>query len=227
MAALVLIELIRALGPKHIYFSSYGLREGILFYQMPKSIKHLDPLIEACRYQEFLGARFPGFGESLFNWILPIFGKIKDSDKRLFRAACLIHDTTWRAHPDYRSEMSFETVTRANLGGIDHEGRIFLALALMSRYKKIAISKQLKGPLRILNLRRSKQAIALGRAMRLGAMLSGSSVVNLKKSKIFLNKKTVNLVIKKSGNDLAADTVEKRLEALAEALNIKYSIKTK
>ena len=227
MAALVLIELIKTLAPKHIYFSSYGLREGILFYQMPENIKKLDPLIEACRYQEVLAARFPGFGEHLFNWILPIFEKIKTADKRLFRAACLLHDTTWRAHPDYRSEMSFETVTRANLGGIDHEGRIFLALALMSRYKKVTISKQLEGPLRILNIRRSKLAISLGRAMRLGAMLSGSSIVNLKKSEILVNEKTIILTIKKSALELAADTVERRLEALATGLNMGYSIKTK
>ncbi len=227
MAALVLIDLIKVLNPQDIYFSSYGLREGVLFYQMPKIIKELDPLIEACRYQESLGARFPGFGERLFNWLLPIFEEISGRDKRLFRAACLLHDTTWRAHPDYRSEMSFETVTRANLGGIDHEGRIFLALALMSRYKKIPISKRLEGPFKILSSLRSKQAIALGRAMRLGAMLSGSSVANLKKSKIFIKHDTIYLLIRKSGRNLAADTVERRLEALGASLNRKYLMQIK
>ena len=100
-------------------------------------------------------------------------------DLRLYHAACLLHDTTWKAHPDYRAEMSFETVTRTNLGGINHEGRIFLALALMSRYKKMEVSKTLEGPLRILGESRAEEAI-LGRAMRLGAMVSGTSSVNLK-----------------------------------------------
>ena len=224
MASRVLIHLIDLLRPNYIIFSSYGLREGILFYQMPERIRSLDPLIEACRDQERSSARFPGFGEKLFNWILPIFSELTEDDLRLYRAACLLHDTTWKAHPDYRAEMSFEIVTRTNLGGIDHPGRIFLALALMSRYKKMSISKKLEGPLTILGKVRTDEAIALGRAMRLGAMVSGTSTVNLKKCKLFIKDRVVCLTLRKSGVDLAAGTVERRLKALADALNLNYSI---
>ena len=63
--------------------------------------------------------------------------------------------------------------------------------------------------------------------MRLGAMLSGSSIVNLRKSEILVNEKTIILTLKKSALELAADTVERRLEALATGLNMGYSIKTK
>ena len=224
MAAQVLLQLINTLKPNYIFFSSYGLREGILFYQLPDRIRALDPLIEACRYQERSSARFPGFGEKLFIWIKPIFSDLEEYDLRLCLAACLLHDTTWKAHPDYRAEMSFETVTRANLGGIDHQGRIFLALSLMSRYKKIPISKKLEGPLKILGKRRTDQAIILGRAMRLGAMVSGTSVVNLKKCTLLIEGNIVCLSVKQSGADLAAGSVERRLKALADAINLKYSI---
>ena len=224
MAARVLIALIHELRPRKIYFSSYGLREGILFYQMPERIRNLDPLIEACRYQESSSARFPGFGEKLFNWILPVFSNLISDDLRLYHAACLLHDTTWKAHPDYRAEMSFETVTRTNLGGINHEGRIFLALALMSRYKKMEVSKTLEGPLRILGESRAEEAIILGRAMRLGAMVSGTSSVNLKKCTLFKKHEVLYLNLKKSGKDLAAGIVERRLKALADGLNMPYSL---
>ena len=208
MASRVLIQLIDTLKPNYIMFSSYGLREGILFYQMPDRIKCLDPLIEACRYQE--------------RSIKPIFSDLREDNLRLYRAACLLHDTTWKAHPDYRAEMSFETVTRTNLGGIDHQGRIFLALALMSRYKKISTSKKLEGPLKILEKNRADEAIILGRAMRLGAMVSGTSTVNLKKCELFIKDQVIHLTLKKRGADLAARTVERRLKALAEAMNRKY-----
>ena len=224
MASRVLLQLIDTLKPNYIFFSSYGLREGILFYQMPDRIRNLDPLIEACRHQEISSARFPGFGDKLFDWIKPIFSNLATYDLRLYRAACLLHDTTWKAHPDYRAEMSFETVTRTNLGGIDHQGRIFLALALMSRYKKMLISKKLEGPLKILGKRRTNEAIILGRAVRLGAMVSGTSAVNLKKCKLFIKDQVIFLAFKKSGTDLAAGIVERRLKALADAMNLQYSI---
>ena len=41
--------------------------------------------------------------------------------------AC-ISDTGWRAHPDYRGEQSLILITHAALAGIDHPGRVFLAL---------------------------------------------------------------------------------------------------
>ena len=214
----VLVELILSLKAQEVYFSSYGLREGILFSQMPNKFRVLDPLIEGCRYQEALASRSPGFGDKLYEWILPIFQSLSDCDKRLFHAACLLHDTTWKAHPDYRAEMSFETVTRANLGGIDHQGRIFLALALMSRYKKMNPESNISGPLRLLDSRRSDLAIALGRAMRLGAMVSGTSQVNLKKSRLVPEHNSIKLIFRKSGFNLIGDTVESRLNALAKSL---------
>ena len=55
---------------------------------------------------------------------MPVKSFDKLNDQRLYHAACLLHDTNWKSHPDYRAEVSFETVTRANLGGIDHEGRL-------------------------------------------------------------------------------------------------------
>ena len=224
MTSLVLIGLLEELQPKHVYFSSYGLREGILFKHMPKKIKDLDPLIEACRYQEKMSSRFPGFGDKLFLWILPLFEHLKLNDQRLYHAACLLHDTNWKSHPDYRAEVSFETVTRANLGGIDHEGRLFLALALMSRYKRISVSKSINKILRLLTPSRYEEAIVLGRAMRLGAMLSGTSTENLMHSQISRDKNTLKLKLTDSAALLVADPVERRLQTLAEGMNLDSSI---
>ena len=105
-----------------------------------------------------------------------------------------------------------------------HQERIFLALALMSRYKKLQLSQKLAGPLRILGDNRAEQAIILGRAMRLGAMVSGTSSVNLKKCKLFIKDGVLYLNLKKSGKDLGAGIVERRLKALAEGINLKYSL---
>ena len=51
-------------------------------------------------------------------------------ERRLRHAACLLSDVGWRAHPDYRGEQSLNTIAHAGLGGVDHAGRIFLALAI-------------------------------------------------------------------------------------------------
>ena len=73
LAAEVLAELIRRIEPERVAVSAYGLREGLLFRQMPEAMRLLDPLIEACRHMEAAAARSPGFGEALHDWLKPLY----------------------------------------------------------------------------------------------------------------------------------------------------------
>ena len=77
----------------------------------------------------------PGFGKILYNLILPLYKSAPAPRKRLIKAACFLHDVSWRAHPDYRAEVCFDNATRANLGGLKHSERDFLGLALLHRYR--------------------------------------------------------------------------------------------
>jgi exopolyphosphatase / guanosine-5'-triphosphate,3'-diphosphate pyrophosphatase len=103
--------------------SSYGIREGMLYEQMPQRLRDRDPLIEACRFAEEKDSRLPGFGDQLFTFIKPLFRNADEERARIIRAACLLHDVSWRAHPDYRHEVCFDYATRANLGGLNHRER--------------------------------------------------------------------------------------------------------
>ncbi len=219
----VLIQVIRSFEPKEVYFSSYGLREGILYDQMPETVRNLNPLIEACRYQERSTARFPGFGEDLFKWILPVFEKSSKLELDLYYAACLLHDTSWRAHPDYRAEVCFESVTRANFGGIDHNGRLFLALALMTRYKNTQ-SEGANKSFSILSEDMSKRAIILGQVIRLGAMISGNSAKNLYASRLTRTKNIVILAVDRSKKNLIGEPVRKRFFALVKTIGVEGKI---
>ena len=103
LASKVLKSLVETFRPKEIDVSSYGIREGLLYEQMPDRLRRRDPLIEACRHAERTMARIPGFGKQLYEFILPLFRAADPARLRLIRAACLLHDTTWRTHPDYRA----------------------------------------------------------------------------------------------------------------------------
>ena len=101
---------------------------------MPRELRERDPLIEACRFVDSKDARLPGFGRILYEFVRPLFPRANWQRKRIIKAACLLHDVSWRAHPDYRAEVTFDNATRANLGGLKHYERVFLGLALMNRY---------------------------------------------------------------------------------------------
>jgi exopolyphosphatase / guanosine-5'-triphosphate,3'-diphosphate pyrophosphatase len=171
IAVQVLDELVRVFRPKDIAVSSYGIREGLLYEQMPPDLRERDPLIEACRFAEAKDARLPGFGDVLYDFVLPLFPGADWQRKRIIRAACLLHDVSWRAHPDYRAEVCFDNATRANLGGLKHGERVFLGMALLHRYSSRREGSRYERLFSFLDADETREAEVLGRAMRLGAML--------------------------------------------------------
>jgi len=225
LATVVLRQLLGVFKPKMIYASSYGIREGILFDQMPDALRSRDPLIEACRFYETANARLPGFGKKLFQFLMPLYRNVSDERLRLIKAACLLHDVNWRAHPDYRAESCFDTATRANLGGLDHKGRVYLGLALMNRYKNGGTDSRLTPLLTLLDEEEIRHAIMLGRALRFGAMLSIGGPEAAGTLKFFPKKKVLELVLRSELRDLFGEVAEQRFNGLAKTLGVTPSVR--
>jgi len=219
-AAEVLIELISRFQPRRIATSSYGIREGLLYEQMPESLRKRDPLIEACLHMERASARTPGFGKTLFHFLSPLFKGMGKRKKRLAHAACLLHDVTWRAHPDYRAEVCFDNATRANLGGLDHAGRVFLGMALLFRYKNATHASAFEDVLSLLSEKERDEARMLGRAMRFGAMLTGASPAMMGRLRFDREAGVLELILGTRARDLFGEVVLTRFESLARSLNV-------
>lgn len=225
LATVVLRRLLSVFRPREIHVSSYGIREGLLFEQMPDALRARDPLIEACRHIEAANARLPGFGRRLFHFLMPLYRNASPEKLRLIKAACLLHDVNWRAHPDYRSESCFDTATRANLGGLDHKGRVFLGLALMNRYKNGGTDSRLTPLLKLLDDADIHQAIMLGRAMRFGAMFSIGGPEAAGELRFFPKKKQLELVLKPEMRDLFGEVAQQRFTALAKTLGVTTNVR--
>lgn len=224
LAAQVLRQVIRVFEPDRIAVSSYGLREGVLYEQMSPEARQLDPLTEACRHMEIAAARFPGFGEALYQWVQPLFALEDEWTLRLIHAACLLHDVNWRTHPDFRPTASFESVTRANLGGITHRGRIFLGLMLANRYKSGRRARPNEGLVALLSADQQRLAETVGRTLRLGSMLTGASVDALQQSRLILSEGEIVLILDGAMAALRGEVVEKRLAKLASNLGLNHRI---
>ena len=218
LAAQVLKEVIRAFKPYDIAISSYGIREGMLYEQMPQEIRDRDPLIEACRFAEMKDARMPGFGRRLLEFVEPLFTARNAPPKRLIKAACLLHDVSWRAHPDYRHEVCFNEVTRANLGGMTHEERIFLGVTLLHRYKNNRNGSPFEEMYGLVDEETLRKAEVLGKALRFGAMLTASEDQPMGKLKYHPKKARLELHLADGTRGLFGEVAESRLLSLAQSL---------
>jgi exopolyphosphatase/guanosine-5'-triphosphate,3'-diphosphate pyrophosphatase len=225
LAAIVLKELMRTFKPKDVAVSSYGIREGMLYEQMPRALRERDPLIEACRFAENKDARLPGFGRILYDFVKPLFPRANWQRKRIIKAACLLHDVSWRAHPDYRAEVTFDNATRANLGGLKHYERVLLGLALMNRYSSKTTSPRFDPLFAMLTPEQIKEAEILGKAMRLGAMLWLTA--DEQPGTLTWHRKAGALTLRltEHARPLYGEVAEVRFTALANALNATGTVK--
>ncbi len=215
LACEVLRELITILKPTEIDVSAYGIREGLLYEVMPERLRQRDPLIEAARVAELTSSRIPGTGKLLFEFLSPLFATATKERLRLIRAACLLHDTTWRAHPDYRAEACFDNATRANLGGLDHPGRVFLGLALLHRYKNSRAGSRLEPLFRLLTDDQIQDAEIIGKAMRFGAMFAAGDPAKAGTLKWAAKKRLLELTLTQDGHDLFGEVARARFASLA------------
>lgn len=225
LAIEVLKAVVRSFKPHDIAISSYGIREGMLYEQMPDRLRARDPLIEACRHAEAKDARLPGFGRTLYDFVQPLFKSAKPDRLRLVKAACLLHDVSWRAHPDYRAETCFEYATRANLGGLKHYERVFLGLALLHRYRNKRDGARFDELFGLLSEQDQLQAEILGKALRFGSMFLMQPGKDLGQLRYRPKKGVLLLRFPKSARALYGEVAEARLQSLAAALEAELSVK--
>ncbi|MEO1549763.1 MAG: exopolyphosphatase, partial [Pseudomonadota bacterium] len=221
LAAAVMERVLTRFRPEAIKISAFGLREGVLYGAMPQRLRERDPLLEASRQMEFTSARVPGFGAELYTWLKPLFPKVSPKRRRILRAGCYLHDITWRAHPDYRAQMCFETVTRAGLTGLDHGERVFLGVALLNRYKTGTHGQQLPPRLlKLLDEDAAHEAVLLGKAMRLGAMVSSGARGVLADAPVALEEGVLRLRLSGPVQELVGHAVHRRLTSLANRMGV-------
>jgi exopolyphosphatase/guanosine-5'-triphosphate,3'-diphosphate pyrophosphatase len=223
LASQVLAGLVRVFRPREIAVSSYGIREGLLWEQMPEELRRRDPLIEACRHAE-RDARMPGFGQALYDFVLPVFPAATAADRRMMMAACLLHDVSWRAHPDYRHDVCFDYATRANLGGLTHEERVFLGLALLHRYKNSREGSQHAALFALLPPARVAAAETLGKALRFGAMFAIENPATAGALRLFPRRKLLQLSLTPRGRALFGEVAQARLTSLAASLGARVEV---
>jgi len=216
-------RLLRALSerlrPNRLVVSSFGIREGLLYADLPAATKAHDPLIEAARDAGTGLGRFAQHGELLDSWIAPLFDDPPEL-ARLRLAACFLADVAWQAHPDFRAERGLDMALHGNWVGIDPGGRVMLAQAL---YSSFGGGRELPdGTLSTLcsedDLRR---ASLWGLAMRLGQRLSGGAATGLEGSRLGRSGERLVLSLDREQEGLAGEAVDRRLKSLASALGLK------
>lgn len=216
--ALVLERLLHHSEANAVEISVYGVREGLLYSKLPGRKRNSDALLSSCWDFARRYARSPEHELELCDWTDQLFGPGKlpetASQRRLRYASCLLADIGWRAHPDYRAERSLSMISQAAFVGIDHPGRVFLALTVFYRYD--GEGEDGDGLNRLLGDEDHQRAHLLSSVFRLAYILSAAMPGMLPEIGLKLaENKSLVLQLPRKLADLAGERVDKRLASLA------------
>lgn len=225
--ALVLERLLRQMQPRSVIFSVFGIREGLIYGLLSPHERRRDPLLSFCEDYAALRSRSVEHAHELCRWTDQIFDhpdlEETDDERRLRHAACLLSDVGWRAHPDYRGEQSLNKIAQAGLGGVDHAGRIFLALAVYYRHNTAeqstdAMAERLRN---LVSRRAQRRARIIGAAVRTAHMLSIGMPGVIDETTLTYEPGKIVLAIPKAHAGLDGERLRRRFEGLGELLGKK------
>lgn len=218
-ASQLLAALVEALAPALLISSSFGIREGLLFDDLDAETRAQDPLLVQAREAGAGLGRFEQHGALLDRWIAPVC-EDGPAAARLRRAACLLADVAWAAHPDYRAERGLDLALHGNWVAIDAPGRVMLGQAL---YANLAGGRGFpdSAVAALCSAEDLKRATRWGLAIALGQRLSGGVAAGLERSRLERTADALRLTLRPDAADLAGRPVESRLRTLAAELGLR------
>lgn len=226
--AIVLDEIVRLGRPSGITVSALGVREGMLYEALDPAARRLDPLIEATADLNELRARDPRHGQELRRWTDAFMGSSgfhESEDERRYRhAACLLSDTGWRAHPDYRGDQSIALITHASFLAIDHPGRAYLALAISFRYNGLSLDKADPTLADLAPPALLTKARLLGALMQIAFPITAAMGGVLPRTPLLIVDGQLRLTLPPDFASLANERLMNRMRALSKLLGIEATI---
>ncbi|MBR0696032.1 exopolyphosphatase [Bradyrhizobium lablabi] len=228
-AALVLEYIIRVAQPKTIVFSTFGVREGLLYEMLPQAERAKDGLLCAAQDLNELLSRSARHARELTAWTDRLVRVVKlretEEDRRLRHVACLLSDIGWRVHPDHRGEETLSLIMNGNFGSITHQGRAFVALSVFYRYA--GLSEENEPPQQIRELvppALDERARVLGAAFRVAHLITAARTGVLPATHFRTQGRNLMLVFEHRMVDLVADRVGSRFKQLARLVGRSGSI---
>ena len=213
----------------------FGIREGLVYGLLSETERRKDPLLSFCADYARLRSRSPEHAVELCNWTdacSSLRARPRPRRKGVCRyAACLLSDISWRAHPDYRGEQSLILIAQSALGGIDHPGRVFLALAIYFRHvgagreddeQTESLSERLK---EIVPKKLYRRARIIGAAIRAAHMLSIGRPGIIDETPLAYEKGKLVLSLPKAHAALDGERVRRRFAALAQLLERELEVR--
>lgn len=221
-AAAMLRVMLSELKPEGLVFSSWGLREGLLFEQLPQAAREQDPLLAAITAFGRPRGASPAVAAMVAGWTADIASGDGNGTERLRLAATILSIAAARIEPNMRLRHATDWAMHKRWLALDHPGRAMITAALRASCGKPDLLPDL---LRLADERALRDAAAWGLAVRLCRRIGAGSRTSLLTSSLTRDDDQLLLWLDESRQQLATDVVRSDLKSLAEWMGLAHDLR--
>ncbi|MFC4256750.1 Ppx/GppA family phosphatase [Altererythrobacter xixiisoli] len=220
-AAAMLRVMLARLKPDGLVFSSWGLREGVLFDRLSPGAKEQDPLIAAVSHFVAPRGGSATLAATIAAWTAPVAGGSGNGSERLRLTATMFALAAAQVEPNHRARHAYEWAMEKRWLTLSPADRARIAAALLASCGRSELPPELA---RIASPEQLREAVGWGLAIRLCRRLGAGSRVSLSSSALRRDENRLILRVDPVRAALVSDLVRNDCKALGQWLGLQHEI---
>lgn len=221
-AAVLLQALLKVLQPTRLIFSSWGLREGLLFGRLTSHARSQDPLLAGLANFAAQRGAPPVLATRIAGWTSAAVPTLRQGSERLRLAASMLSLASMQIEPNLRAHQAMDWALHKRWISLDPEGRAMLAAAVAANGNHLAIPAELR---KLASDEALEEAICWGLATRLARRLGGKSRRSLQVSRLVRENNQLILHLQHSHRHLFGIPNEKDMILLSARLGTDFDVR--
>jgi len=230
-AAALLGQLIERIGPSRIVFSSWGLREGLVFAGLDEATRAQDPMLAGVSAFARTALVTHEHAEAVARWTAtvspegpgPEEPRPDDAgDANLRLASTMLALAAMRSEPNMRAEQAMGWALRKRWVGLNARGRAMMAMTVFANSGLTQVPPELA---RLASAADLHRATGWGLAIRLCRRLTGCADEALARTALRREGEELVLALEEPVQALYSNGVGKDMRALAEWLKLEWKVK--
>jgi exopolyphosphatase/guanosine-5'-triphosphate,3'-diphosphate pyrophosphatase len=220
-AAVLLQALLTQLSPEKIVFSSWGLREGLLYDRLPAHTRAQDPLLAGIAVFSSQRGSEATIATRMAAWTLDAAPAREHGSERLRLAATMLALAAMQIEPNIRLPQAINWALHKRWVGIDGKGRAMLAAAISANGNQINLPARVRA---LASEEALEEAVRWGLALRIARRLGAQSRRSLEVSRLVVDDSALVLQLAQSHADLLGQPTEKDLKLLSGRLGLAWRV---
>lgn len=216
-AAILLQALLHKFQPDRVYFSSWGLREGILYSDLPDFVQQQDPLLAGVGEFAAMRGTPPLLATQVAGWTVGVVPKESQGSERVRLAATMIALSAMQIEPNLRIPLAIDWALHKRWLDVDAAERAMMAAAVAGNGNHSSLPKNLN---ELASEEQLDEAYCWGLAIRLCRRLGARTQQTFRSSRLSVAGSDLLLSIDRQHADMFGYPNEKDMGLLADRLGL-------